>query len=262
MSYKSIIVGVALALWQPSVAQASQIITTSWSGGLSATGSSSFDLSSYLNAGGKAYRVNSANLSFSATSLAAANIASTDTSDYVLANQSSYYDWMGTLQTTLDYERTVTNILSDNIQDAITFETFGMQVPALVGFQSSKLFNSLVYEGTVYGFDFEEIIYSNFYARQFDQMSGYWGLANGSLSLNAYLDAINSGAAIPFSWNVAPGTFQDAAVSLEFSLAEVNVAVPGVPEPATWAMMIGGFGMVGGAMRSARRRAKAIYATA
>jgi hypothetical protein len=27
-----------------------------------------------------------------------------------------------------------------------------------------------------------------------------------------------------------------------------------VPEPATWAMMIGGFGIVGGAMRSARRR--------
>ena len=27
-----------------------------------------------------------------------------------------------------------------------------------------------------------------------------------------------------------------------------------VPEPATWAMMIGGFGLVGGAMRSARRR--------
>jgi hypothetical protein len=31
-----------------------------------------------------------------------------------------------------------------------------------------------------------------------------------------------------------------------------QVTLPGVPEPATWAMMIGGFGMVGGAMR--RRR--------
>jgi hypothetical protein len=30
-----------------------------------------------------------------------------------------------------------------------------------------------------------------------------------------------------------------------------------VPEPATWAMMIGGFGMVGGSMRSARRKQRA-----
>lgn len=33
-------------------------------------------------------------------------------------------------------------------------------------------------------------------------------------------------------------------------------STPAVPEPATWAMMIGGFGMVGGAMRSARRKQK------
>ena len=32
-----------------------------------------------------------------------------------------------------------------------------------------------------------------------------------------------------------------------------------VPEPATWAMMLGGFGMVGGAMRSARKRATVSY---
>ena len=31
------------------------------------------------------------------------------------------------------------------------------------------------------------------------------------------------------------------------------VVVPGVPEPATWAMMIGGVGMAGGALR--RRKA-------
>ena len=36
-----------------------------------------------------------------------------------------------------------------------------------------------------------------------------------------------------------------------------------VPEPATWAMMLGGFGLVGGAMRSARRRKSQVtYATA
>ena len=30
---------------------------------------------------------------------------------------------------------------------------------------------------------------------------------------------------------------------------DINPPAPGVPEPAVWAMMIGGFGLVGGAMR-------------
>ena len=36
----------------------------------------------------------------------------------------------------------------------------------------------------------------------------------------------------------------------------VFVSGVAVPEPATWALLIGGFGMVGGALRSARRRAR------
>lgn len=39
-----------------------------------------------------------------------------------------------------------------------------------------------------------------------------------------------------------------------------STAAP-IPETATWAMMIAGFGMVGGAMRSARRRTTVTYAT-
>jgi hypothetical protein len=38
-----------------------------------------------------------------------------------------------------------------------------------------------------------------------------------------------------------------------FNATDASVTAA-VPEPATWAMMIGGFGMVGGAMRSARRK--------
>jgi hypothetical protein len=41
-----------------------------------------------------------------------------------------------------------------------------------------------------------------------------------------------------------------------FDLDAIGIANfrPAVPEPATWVMMLGGFGLVGGAMRSARRR--------
>ena len=38
-----------------------------------------------------------------------------------------------------------------------------------------------------------------------------------------------------------------------FAVTGADAAVLGVPEPATWMMMIGGFGLVGAAMR---RRAK------
>jgi hypothetical protein len=47
-----------------------------------------------------------------------------------------------------------------------------------------------------------------------------------------------------------------------FDTTGLTLNVAAVPEPATWAMMIGGFGMVGGAMRSARRKQKVSYATA
>ncbi len=40
------------------------------------------------------------------------------------------------------------------------------------------------------------------------------------------------------------------------------VSSPAVPEPATWAMMLVGFGFVGGAMRSAKRRQKAAISNA
>ena len=33
-----------------------------------------------------------------------------------------------------------------------------------------------------------------------------------------------------------------------------NVSLSAAPEPAAWAMMVAGFGLVGGALRSARRR--------
>ncbi|WP_082992652.1 PEPxxWA-CTERM sorting domain-containing protein [Erythrobacter sp. QSSC1-22B] len=56
----------------------------------------------------------------------------------------------------------------------------------------------------------------------------------------------------------ARGTFQltnPFAPSSNSTLVISEVAAP-VPEPGTWAMMLLGFGFVGGAMRSAKRRQK------
>lgn len=46
----------------------------------------------------------------------------------------------------------------------------------------------------------------------------------------------------------------------EVRLSITTDAVAAVPEPASWAMMIGGFGIVGGAMRRRRRMSHTVYA--
>ena len=44
--------------------------------------------------------------------------------------------------------------------------------------------------------------------------------------------------------------------SIFYDISSFTLGASAVPEPATWAMMIGGFGMVGGAMRRTRRKQK------
>jgi len=45
-----------------------------------------------------------------------------------------------------------------------------------------------------------------------------------------------------------------AYLSLDVA-SDITITPPSVPEPASWAMMLGGFGLVGGAMRSRRKSA-------
>jgi hypothetical protein len=52
----------------------------------------------------------------------------------------------------------------------------------------------------------------------------------------------------------------NGATSGSFSLASPPAPIPAVPEPAIWAMMIVGFGLIGGAMRYRRRSATVTFA--
>jgi len=57
------------------------------------------------------------------------------------------------------------------------------------------------------------------------------------------------------------GSFSGRTVNWAFDILNVNGAALGgaVPEPATWAMLLLGFGLIGGAMRTQRRRAKITF---
>ena len=63
-------------------------------------------------------------------------------------------------------------------------------------------------------------------------------------------------ASYKFSLSLAAGTYQirfaETDNQLWFNQGVDNVSVSNAPEPASWAMMLGGFGLIGGAMR--RRR--------
>ena len=54
-------------------------------------------------------------------------------------------------------------------------------------------------------------------------------------------------------WNVTGLEFSSTGNAFEFDNVKVTTAA--VPEPASWALMLGGFGAIGGAMRSRRRSA-------
>ena len=65
-----------------------------------------------------------------------------------------------------------------------------------------------------------------------------------------YLDGITSGA-----W----GTPAGGSLKLLYSATSQSQVIAAVPEPATWAMMIAGFGLVGGIARRRSRATNVVY---
>lgn len=73
-------------------------------------------------------------------------------------------------------------------------------------------------------------------------------------------DQVSPGTNGVFSIYATAGEkFTGISLSSSANSFEVDNLAVGVPEPAAWAMMLGGFGLMGGAMRR-RRRANVVYA--
>ena len=86
-----------------------------------------------------------------------------------------------------------------------------------------------------------------------------WIAANGNSSLTVF--GVSTG--VGSGWN--GGSFSGAVDHVAYNFtggpsANFDFAVAGVPEPASWALMIGGFGMVGFASRRRRQSARITYA--
>jgi len=79
--------------------------------------------------------------------------------------------------------------------------------------------------------------------------------ARGGPGGTSTVDLVNSSNTEPFAPPPHPDGITDTYGS--FTLEVTTLATPGVPEPATWALLMAGFGGVGAALRRARRTAAA-----
>jgi len=76
-----------------------------------------------------------------------------------------------------------------------------------------------------------------------------WAWSYSDEKLWTVIDDVDSSASIP----------NEGGTDADLNLWAFKTGTPSVPEPASWAMMVGGFGVVGGALR-ARRKATVSFA--
>jgi hypothetical protein len=96
----------------------------------------------------------------------------------------------------------------------------------------------------------------------FSNVSNSDGKAQAYNAANVLLETINF-SGFPSSYNFAASGISRITFSTsdDFGVDNFNIGtISAVPEPATWAMMIAGFGMVGFAMRSRRRMTSVVHA--
>jgi len=97
----------------------------------------------------------------------------------------------------------------------------------------------------------------------------FWLLAQGTGTFQLFLgdNLLFTAGGLSFPYSQVAGTFvaPEADTDLRFSFSNTNgyfelddvsltfVSGPAIPEPASWAMMIGGFALAGGALRQRRK---------
>ncbi len=145
--------------------------------------------------------------------------------------------------------------------------------------QNAIVSASLTINGFTFSYAVPSLTYSEIYADQASSFSTTSSMAK--IGIDSYLsNSIYDVFSAPYadesfsnySGNVAgalgnSGVFVFGAglnnrLNLKNTTYSISTtgATPAVPEPATWAMMIGGFGGIGGAMRARRRKVSVTFA--
>ena len=93
--------------------------------------------------------------------------------------------------------------------------------------------------------------FANLDAKSLGNDGGAWRTVSTTEVLGVGSNSFNFGFTVP--GNVTAGQETSDTYAADFVVS--NISVAGVPEPATWAMMLVGFGGLGAAMRSRRKPA-------
>jgi hypothetical protein len=146
--------------------------------------------------------------------------------------------------------------------NAGNFATSGTKLYDAFGQTITVSFNKAISALGFYGTDISDINNSRliitldvglFSERQFT-VPNTVGRNNGSLLFWGITDAENPFTTISF----APTSVDGYAID-DLTIGEARMAMGGIPEPATWTMMIFGFGAVGGTLRKTNGRQRRGY---
>lgn len=128
--------------------------------------------------------------------------------------------------------------------DTTQYLALGTGATATVGFAGLPLKSLSVYLGSIDSYNKIQVlnragqVIKTWTGNDQPPHNGNWLASSTNRRLNFNFDANDKASAVRFS---------STGVAFEFDLIAGTVA--GVPEPANWALMIGGFGMIGGALR-------------
>jgi len=237
-----------------------------------------FDLSPFLTVGSQHFHLTNAHVSASGTSdpKFVTNIVSAGTqvsnyqyvASYTPIYQTYYYrcgafnlSWCSTTIQTGQTANYATGTKTENYHDIVETDGSIDTMMLKVGAQSGSVSDPFNSTATAYapssqsgGSDLPS--WTIDYQRTLS--SGYYGdMAVGFDLSNSALGAATSAGSLLTSVFASQGQFRLSQISLSFDVAptpSIGYSSTSVPEPASWAMLVAGFGLVGAALRTAKHR--------
>jgi len=274
---------IAIAVGAPGAAGATTTLTISGDIPLQAGGffgvQALFDLSSYLYDGSQHFHLTNAHVSAFGTSdskFQTNNVsAGTQVSNYQYVAsytpiyQTYYYpcgflnlSWCSSTVQVGQTPNYATGTKTENYHDIVKTDGSIDTMTLKVGTQSASVSDPFNSTATVYtpvsqsGGSGQPSWTINY---QRTLSSGYYGdLAVGFDLSNAALTDATSAGSILTSVFAGQGQFRLSQISLSFDVAPTpsfgHSSPASVPEPASWAMLVAGFGLIGAALRTAKHR--------
>jgi len=137
---------------------------------------------------------------------------------------------------------------------AFTFQSQGQADTVVLADSSGTVLHSVASSGGVTNVNWGLAAGHSYWLLQTTASNAHFAGWNGTNPSNGDISLLNTGNfAFSVSGAVSGAGFIGSSYWAAFNDITTSSASSPAPEPASWAMMLGGFGLVGGAMRSRRK---------